>query len=68
VQAKSPAARAPKRRKRSRSGSSFTTAASPFQLVLYVDWMGLPNLDAAMGDQFRFAHLVRQGTRTPEGT
>jgi hypothetical protein len=25
--------------------------AGPFQLVLYVDWMGLPNLDAAMGDQ-----------------
>ncbi|MGB9274426.1 MAG: SUMF1/EgtB/PvdO family nonheme iron enzyme [Terrimicrobiaceae bacterium] len=24
--------------------------AGPFSLVLYVDWMGLPNLDAAMGD------------------
>jgi hypothetical protein len=25
--------------------------AGPFSLILYVDWMGLPNLDAAMGDQ-----------------
>ena len=29
--------------------------AGPFPLVLYVDWMGLPNLDAAMGDQAEVA-------------
>ena len=29
--------------------------AGPFPVVLYVDWMGLPNLDAAMGDQARKA-------------
>ena len=25
--------------------------AGPFPLVLYVDWMGLPNLDAAIADR-----------------